>query len=189
MQSIFSWVLTVIIKKCKVKPCVCVFCRSTVSSPVCRSVAIRWGACRKLWKPSGWTGAGWIKTCPRSKNGSNNDRHPGSAPLTCNMSSGQQQCLHYCRTLSLNSLYPGQSFKARGFALPGWTRCSFWYWSGEMYFCSGWLWLCVWQEVVGCWTHSSHLMLSTKPLLRGFHLNLPPEQTIVLHPHSSVSLL
>lgn len=46
-------------------------CRCRVSSPVWRSAAHRWGACRKLWKPSDWTAAGWTRTCLCSRNGSN----------------------------------------------------------------------------------------------------------------------
>lgn len=41
--------------------------------------------------------------------------HPISAPLTGNrvMSSRQQQRLHYCRTVSLHSYYPGETARTR----------------------------------------------------------------------------
>lgn len=103
--------------------------------------------------------------------------HPVSAPLTGNrgVSSRQQQRLHYSRTVSLNSLYPGQSTNHSRRWCSTWVdkaldllRLVLW----VVFASSGWLWSCVWQEAVGCKhtlltlyavDQTSPLWLSSKP--------------------------
>lgn len=101
--------------------CLCVLCRFKVSSPVWRSAALRWGACRKLWKPSGWTSAGWTRTCPRSKNGFNTDA-PSSLRPSDRQQGGacRQDNSSVCTIVGLCLLTP--FIQARGCALPGWTK-------------------------------------------------------------------
>lgn len=74
---------------------------------------------------------------------------PVSPLLTGNwgMLSRQQRCLHYRRTVSLDSCYPGERLcSACVYKVFYFLRLVLW----VVLISSGWLWLCVWQESVRC---------------------------------------
>lgn len=136
----------------------CLLCRCRVSSPVWRSAALRCEAFRKLWKPSGWTRAGWRGSSLHFKNGSNIGTPSSlcptnSCPSNWGKSSRQLQCLHYCRTASPNSLYPGQSTNRSQRLCSTWVDRVFYVMTlvlWDVVASSGWLWLCIWQSDVRC---------------------------------------
>lgn len=169
----------------------CVLCRCRVSSPVWRNVALRWGVCRKLWKPSGWTSAGWTRTCLNSENGSNKgtpfnvrptNRQPGHVVKT-----NSSVCTIVGLHLS-NSLYPGQSTNQCQGLCSTWVDKVFDFLGsvlGVVFASSGWLWLCVWQGVVRC----KHTLLTLNAVNQTSPLQLSSKLHAWADNHASPTLL